>query len=148
MKLTTFLHLTFWLIIVSVSSLSAQNKEIEKVFSKENSLKKIPNFYLPEVSDLKVIKELPDALLGVKTYKDWAVRRQEIAAQIQHYGIGEKPSAKLSSIRAELTLENSLKFNISDRFAISVVGNHGHCQLPEEQFHIVKKFIDKFLLEK
>ena len=52
MKLTTFLHLTFWLIIVSVSSLSAQNREIEKVFSKENSLKKIPIFYLPEVSDL------------------------------------------------------------------------------------------------
>jgi len=30
----------------------------------------------------------------------------------------------------------------------SIVGGHGHCQLPESQFPIVESFIDRFLLGK
>jgi hypothetical protein len=30
----------------------------------------------------------------------------------------------------------------------SIIGGHGHCQLPEVQFPIVERFIDRFLLEK
>jgi hypothetical protein len=30
----------------------------------------------------------------------------------------------------------------------SIVGGHGHCQLPESQFPEVEAFIDKFLLGK
>ena len=38
------------------------------------------------------------------------------------------------------------RFGIGDRMAWSIVGGHGHCQLPESQFPIVQNFIDKFLL--
>lgn len=40
------------------------------------------------------------------------------------------------------------KFGIGDRTAISIVGGHGHCQLPESQFPIVEDFIKRFLLKK
>ena len=46
---------------------------------------------MPMVADLPVIRELPDALEGVEDFGDWARRRNEIAAMIQHYGIGQKP---------------------------------------------------------
>jgi len=37
-------------------------------------------------------------------------------------------------------------FGISDRFGFSIVGNHGHCILPDIQRPEVEAFIDKFLL--
>ena len=40
------------------------------------------------------------------------------------------------------------RFGIGDRMDWSIIGGHGHCQLPEVQFPIVEKFIDRFLLEK
>ena len=40
------------------------------------------------------------------------------------------------------------RFGIGDRMAWSIVGGHGHCQLPKSQYPIVEQFIDKFLLEK
>ena len=40
------------------------------------------------------------------------------------------------------------RFGISDRMDWSIIGGHGHCQLPEVQFPIVERFIDRFLLEK
>lgn len=36
-------------------------------------------------------------------------------------------------------------FGIPDRMAWSIIGGHGHCQLPESQFPIVQSFIDRFL---
>lgn len=38
------------------------------------------------------------------------------------------------------------QFGIEDRCGFSIVGGHGHCQLPEEQYPEVGKFIDKYLL--
>ena len=38
------------------------------------------------------------------------------------------------------------RFGISDRMGWSIVGGHGHCQLPERQFPEVQAFIDRFLL--
>jgi hypothetical protein len=37
-------------------------------------------------------------------------------------------------------------FGIEDRMGFSIVGGHGHCQLPPEQFPEVEAFVDKFLL--
>ncbi len=37
-------------------------------------------------------------------------------------------------------------FDISDRFGFSIVGGHGHCQLPASQRPEVEAFVDKFLL--
>lgn len=38
------------------------------------------------------------------------------------------------------------KFGIADRVGYSIVGGHGHCSLPEEQYDEVGRFIDRFLL--
>ncbi len=38
------------------------------------------------------------------------------------------------------------KFGIGDRFGYSIVGGHGHCQLPERQWPETQAFIDRFLL--
>ena len=40
------------------------------------------------------------------------------------------------------------RFGIGDRMDWSIIGGHGHCQLPEVQFPIVERFIDRFLLGK
>ncbi len=39
-------------------------------------------------------------------------------------------------------------FGIADRMGWSIVGKHGHCQLPERQWPEVQAFIDRFLLER
>lgn len=38
------------------------------------------------------------------------------------------------------------RFGIGDRMGWSIVGGHGHCQLPERQWPEVQAFIDRFLL--
>ena len=38
------------------------------------------------------------------------------------------------------------RFGIGDRMGWSIVGGHGHCQLPERQWPKVQAFIDRFLL--
>ena len=58
---------------------------------------------MPEASLLPVIKDLPDPLKGVNGFSDWARRRSEIAALIQHYGIGEKPAVKKENIKARMS---------------------------------------------
>ena len=58
---------------------------------------------MPEASQLPVIKDLPDPLKGVNGFSDWARRRSEIAALIQHYGIGEKPAVKKENIKAHMS---------------------------------------------
>ena len=58
---------------------------------------------MPEASQLPVIKDLPDPLKGVNGFSDWVRRRSEIAALIQHYGIGEKPAVKKENIKAHMS---------------------------------------------
>lgn len=58
---------------------------------------------MPEASQLPVIKDLPDPLKGVNGFSDWARKRSEIAALIQHYGIGEKPAVKKEKIKAHMS---------------------------------------------
>lgn len=40
------------------------------------------------------------------------------------------------------------RFGIGDRMGWSIVGGHGHCQLPERQWPEVQAFIDRFLLNR
>ena len=58
---------------------------------------------MPAANELPVIKDLPDPLKGVNGFSDWARRRSEIAALIQHYGIGEKPAVKKENIKARMS---------------------------------------------
>ncbi len=57
---------------------------------------------MPEPRQLPVIFGLPDPLKGVSDFSDWSRRRSEIAAQIQHYGIGEKPVVKKEQVKARM----------------------------------------------
>ena len=57
---------------------------------------------LPAANLLPVQHGLPDALKGVNGFGDWSKRRSEIAAQIQHYGIGEKPAVSKEQVKARM----------------------------------------------
>ena len=47
---------------------------------------------------------------------------------------------------AQAALKVWERFGISDRMGWSIVGKHGHCQLPQTQWPEVQAFIDRFLL--
>lgn len=49
---------------------------------------------------------------------------------------------------AEATKKVWERFGIGDRMGWSIVGGHGHCQLPERQWPEVQAFIDRFLLDR
>ncbi len=61
---------------------------------------------MPSIEDLPVIKELPNPLSWsngkgqVKSFKEWERRRNEISAEIQHYGIGTKPFVNKNDVKA------------------------------------------------
>ena len=57
---------------------------------------------LPAANLLPVQHGLPGALKGVSSFADWSKRRSEIAAQIQHYGIGEKPAVNKEQVKARM----------------------------------------------
>lgn len=80
----------------------ADEPEVPLVFKAENTFALYKKPALPPVDKLPIIRELPDPLKGVKKYKDWGKRRSEIAAQIQHYGIGEKPAVKPEQVKARM----------------------------------------------
>ncbi len=72
------------------------------VYDEENTGAAFPKPALPAVSSLPVIRELPDPLLGVNSFLDWKRKRNEIATQIQHYGIGEKPAVSKDDVQAHM----------------------------------------------
>ncbi len=72
------------------------------VYEVEHTGKGYSQFQQVPVSQLPVVRQLPDALQGVKGFADWKQRRSEIAAQIQHYGIGEKPTVNKEQVAAHM----------------------------------------------
>ena len=70
------------------------------VYASENTGSHFPIPDMPDAASLPVIRELPDPLQGVSTFADWERRRNEISAQIQHYGIGQKPAVSPNDIMA------------------------------------------------
>ncbi len=62
----------------------------------------LPSSLFPLPSSLPIQHGLPDALKGVNSFADWSKRRSEIAAQIQHYGIGEKPAVSKEQVKARM----------------------------------------------
>jgi hypothetical protein len=72
------------------------------VYDVENTGAAFAKPNLPAADKLPVQHGLPNALEGVKQFSDWSKRRSEIAAQIQHYGIGEKPAVSKESVKARM----------------------------------------------
>lgn len=79
---------------------------IPLVYSVENTGSKFRQSAMPSWDDLPIIKELPNPLSWsngkgeVKSFKQWEKRRNEIAAEIQHYGIGTKPTVDRKDLQA------------------------------------------------
>ena len=91
--------ITFHLSLITCPA-GAQN--VPLVYGVENTgfhLKK-PKMAAPE--KLPVIRELPNALEGVKKFSDWTKRRNTIGQMIQHYGIGEKPVVASEQVKARM----------------------------------------------
>lgn len=91
--------------IIGLMSLFAcqSDKPVPLVYEVENTGAGYAVPVMPTVADLPVIHELPDALEGVGDFSDWSRRRSEIAAMIQHYGIGQKPAVnKEEQVKARM----------------------------------------------
>ena len=88
---------------VTLCAQAQQGSQLPLRYQVENTGAAFAKPAMPEASQLPVIKDLPDPLKGVNGFSDWAHRRSEIAALIQHYGIGEKPAVKKENIKARMS---------------------------------------------
>lgn len=97
-KKSRFLSVVQTLAVTAYVGLTAcQQREtaIPLVYELENTGADYALPVMQAVADLPVVRELPDPLEGVEEFGDWARRRNEIAAMIQHYGIGQKPAVDI-----------------------------------------------------
>jgi len=83
------------------------------VYDQENTGIKYELKKFTEPSKLPVIRELPDALEGVKSFSDWRKRRAQIGSLIQHYGLGKKPVVKPKQVRARLQGDTLLLVDVT-----------------------------------
>ncbi len=93
-------------IVFCCATLCAQaqgGSQLPLFYSVENTGAAFAKPAMPEASKLPVINNLPDQLEGVNSFGDWSRKRSEIAALIQHYGIGEKPAVNKESIKARMS---------------------------------------------
>ena len=79
-----------------------QDNVLPLVYDVENTEASFAKPEFPAANLLPVQHGLPDALKGVNVFEDWSKRRSEIAAQIQHYGIGEKPAVSKEQVKARM----------------------------------------------
>ena len=90
------------LALLTMTAASAQKNELPLVYDVEHTASKFAAPAMPAANQLPVIRELPDALEGVKKFKGWAKRRSDIGQMIQHYGIGTKPAVKSEQVKARM----------------------------------------------
>ena len=88
---------------VTLCAQAQQGSQLPLAYQVENTGAAFAKPAMPAANELPVIKDLPDPLKGVKGFSDWARKRSEIAALIQHYGIGEKPAVKKENIKARMS---------------------------------------------
>ena len=87
---------------------SAQQSAVPRVYGEENTGSLFAAPVMPAPDELPVIHDLPDALSWcdgsgrVASFGEWERRRNEIAAQIQHYGIGKKPAVSREQVKARM----------------------------------------------
>ena len=81
-------------------------KNIPLVYGEENTGKNFKAPAMPGYNDLRECRTLTNPFEWsngkgkVKKFKQWERRRNEIAAEIQHYGIGVKPTVDRSQVKA------------------------------------------------
>lgn len=94
---------TIVLCCAALCAQAQQGSQLPLAYQVENTGAAFAKPAMPAANELPVIKDLPDPLKGVNGFSDWARRRSEIAALIQHYGIGEKPAVKKENIKARMS---------------------------------------------
>ena len=94
---------TIFLGCVTLCAQAQQGNQLPLAYQVENTGAAFAKPAMPAANELPVIKDLPDPLKGVNGFSDWARKRSEIAALIQHYGIGEKPAVKKENIKARMS---------------------------------------------
>ena len=82
--------------------LREKHESLPLVYNEENTGSAYPKPDMPGVDQLPVIRELPDPLKGVNSFADWERKRNEVGAQIQHYGIGTKPAVSRENVSARM----------------------------------------------
>ncbi len=90
------------LALLALTTASAQESKTPLVYDVENTGSKFAAPVMPAADQLPIIRDLPDALEGVKKFKNWSKRRSDIGHMIQHYGIGTKPAVKASQVKAHM----------------------------------------------
>lgn len=101
-----------------VTGVSAFAQNIPLVYKVENTGATNPSPVLPGIDELPVITSLPDPFQwsdgnGRSTkFKDWSRRRAEIAKEIEHYEIGEKPVVSRKCITANI-VDSMLTVNVT-----------------------------------
>ncbi|WP_346857981.1 dockerin-like protein [uncultured Draconibacterium sp.] len=106
-------------IVTIVLLASCTSKIPPLVYDHENTEKNLSQVVLPEFNQLPVVDKLTDPFAwsdgsGRSTdFKDWGKRRNEIAAEIQHYEIGPKPERpeRISASFINDTLRVKIKVN-------------------------------------
>ena len=99
-------------LVLASGATFAQKKgktNVPYVYKVENTGASYASPVLPKFEDLPIVKDLPNPLewsdgSGVVTdFKDWSRRRAEIAMEIQHYEIGEKPAVGKEHVKARMS---------------------------------------------
>lgn len=99
-------------LVLASGATFAQKKgktNVPYVYKVENTGASYASPVLPKFEDLPIVKDLPNPLewsdgSGVVTdFKDWSCRRAEIAKEIQHYEIGEKPAVGKEQVKARMS---------------------------------------------
>lgn len=100
---------TMGVVAACMTMLAAQaQKNIPLVYEVENTGKNFKAPAMPDFDGLKECRSLTDPLEWsngkgrVKKFKQWERRRNEIAAEIQHYGIGQKPAVDRKQVAAHM----------------------------------------------
>ena len=99
-------NLIIFTVCLMTSTASAQQPPL--VYDQEHTGIHFAVPQMPGYDQLPECRELPDPLAWsngkgkVTQFKDWEQRRSEIAAEIQHYGIGKKPAVDSQNIKARM----------------------------------------------
>ena len=81
---------------------------IPLVYQEEHTGRNFAPPVMPGYDQLPECRELPDPLAWsngqgkVSQFSEWERRRSEIAAEIQHYGIGKKPAVSKENVKARM----------------------------------------------
>lgn len=99
---------TIILLLAVGYGLFAHSQQLPLVYQQEHTGSHFAAPMMPGFDQLPEQRNLPDPLEWsdgqgrVSKFSDWARRRSEIAAEIQHYGIGKKPAVDKKDVKARM----------------------------------------------